>query len=140
MTAIKDVAADMVAAIDARTALTTGTSLFVDTMPPADGTVLQTAVSVQCVGGAASTRSVRANSATGEFHPADAFVVLARGEPRDPKTARDACETVLEALHLNPPSGYLNVVVNGQPFPVPATDGDLDVPYFTVDGYATYEE
>lgn len=140
MTVIKDVDIDMVAAVDARTSLTTGTNLFAGDLPPADATVAQAAVGIKMIGAPPSTRYVRANAVTGEMHRDVAFVVTARGESLDRKGARDLCIDVIEALHCAPPSGYLDVRMGGAPYDVPATDGPVDIPYCTVEGFADYEE
>lgn len=140
MTVIKDVDIDMVAAIDARTAYTTGTNLFAGDIPPVGGTVEQIAIGVKQITAPPSQRMIRGNSTLGELHGPVLFVVTARGTARSPKSARDAVVDVIEALHCAPPSGYLHVEMAGAPFDLPATDGALDVPYATAEGFATYEE
>lgn len=140
MTVLKDVDVDMVTAIAARTSYVVGTNLFPDEIPPAGGSISQVAIGVKQISAPPSTRYINGNSASKELHRDVLFVVTARGDPRDPKTARDAIVDVIEALHDAPPTGYLNVVMNGAPYHIPRTDGDLDVPYYTVDGYATYQE
>ena len=140
MTVLKEVDVDMVTAIAARTAYVQQVNLFAGKLPPVDSLVEQVAIGVQQVSAPPSTRFCNANSASKEFHRDVLFVVTVRGNARDPKSARDAAVDVIEALHCNPPSGYLNVVMNGAPFAVSDTDGAIDVPYYTVDGYATYSE
>lgn len=139
MTIIKDVDIDMVAIVAQRTSFVAGTNLFAGDLPPADGTVEQVAVGIKMIGAPASERYVRANSATGEMHRDVGFVVTARGGSLDRKGARDAVVEVIRALHLEPPDGYLNIRMGG-PYDVPPTDGPVDIPYCTVEGFADYEE
>lgn len=140
MTVVKDVDIDMVSAINARTSLVTGTDLFAGDLPPAGGGVSQVAVGVKMIGAPASTRYANGGTAAGELHRDVAFVVTARGSARDPKSARDKVKLVIEAMHHDPPTGYLDVRMGGAPFDVPSTDGPLDIPYSTVEGFADYEE
>lgn len=143
MTVIKNVDIDMVAAVDARTSLTTGTDLFAGDLPPASTAapvVSQVAVGIKMIGAPPSERYVRGNAATGEMHRDVAFVVTARGSSRDRLSARNAVAEVIAALHCNPPTGYLGVRMGGAPYDVPETDGNLDIPYCTVEGFADYEE